>query len=415
MKAILVTAFVSYEPRLRLVKNALESLGVTCQVLTTDFDHRAKAHRTTIPLGFTALPTRPYASNISLARILSHRDFAKRAFAAIEKEKPDLLYVLVPPNSLADKAAHYKTRHSDVKLIIDVCDLWPEALPRPLLKKALFPAMALWRLMRDASIPKADLILTECDLFRQKASLKNAEIVYWCASDVGTVPAPHIRIDAVELAYLGSINNILDIERTERFVRDVAKEIPVRLHIIGVGERKEEFLAALNRAGAQVIDYGPIYEEAKKAEIFSRCRYGINIMRHGVLVGLSMKSIDYLKFGLPLINSLAGDTECIVREEGVGVNLTESTAHRVATESQSDLYEARARARALFESTFSLAAVRERMTLILNEFLAGGGELTLLTVGRAVKKVLFRLFKFEFRNFKQVRSYRKLQPDFQVG
>lgn len=138
-------------------------------------------------------------------------------------------------------------------------------------------------------------------------------------------------------------------------------------------------------------------------------------MRHGVLVGLSMKSIDYLKFGLPLINSLAGDTECIVREEGVGVNLTESTAHRVATESQSDLYEARARARALFESTFSLAAVRERMTLILNEFLSGGGELTLLTVGRAVKKVLFRLFKFEFRNFKQVRSYRKLQPDFQVG
>lgn len=415
MKAILVTAFVSYEPRLRLVKSTLESLGVTCQVLTTDFDHRAKAQRTTIPSGFTALATRPYASNISLARVLSHRNFARKVFGTIEKEKPDLLYVLVPPNSLADEAARYKVGHPHVKLIFDVCDLWPEALPRPLLKKALFPAMALWRLMRDASIPKADLILTECDLFQQKASLKNAETVYWCASDAGSVLAPRIKTDVVELAYLGSINNILDIGRTGQFVREVTKEIPVCLHIIGTGERKDEFLFALNRAGAQLIDYGPVYEEAKKAEIFSRCRYGINIMRHGVLVGLSMKTIDYLKFGLPLINSLAGDTERIVRDEGVGVNLTESTAHRVATESQLDLYEARARARALFESTFSLVAVRERMTLILNEFLSWGGELTLLTVGRAVKKVLFRLFKFDFRNVKQVRSYRKLQPDFQVN
>lgn len=374
MKAILVTAFVSYEPRLRLVKNALESLGVTCQVLTTDFDHRAKAHRTTIPAGFIALPTRPYASNISLSRILSHRDFSRKAFAAIEKEKPDLLYVLVPPNSLADKAAHYKARHPDVKLILDVCDLWPEALPRPILKKALFPAMAFWQALRDRSLAKADGVFTECDFFRDQLAFPKAETVYWATRDAGRPGTPDLSDEQMDLAYLGSINNILSIGACEELISQLALHIPVTVHVIGAGERKEAFLAALQKAGARVVDYGPLYDEEQKRAVFSRCRFGLNLLRPGVAVGLTMKSVDYLKAGLPLINNLPGDTARFVQRKGVGLNTPPATACDVLAMTRAELLAARTRARALFERFFSESAVIARVTSLLTQILTGGGK-----------------------------------------
>ena len=374
MKAVLVTAFMNYEARLSLAKEALEACGITRLVLTTDFDHMKKTRRASVPEGFNALCTRPYAKNISFSRILSHRDFARKAAQRIECLAPDVIYAVVPPNSLIKELAHYKTQHPNVKLIFDLCDLWPEALPRPLLKALFFPVFWAWRHLRDAYLPKADLVITECELFCQKAHLKNAKTVYWCAKDDGVFPAPNIKTDTVELAYLGSINHILDIERTARFVGEVARLRPVCVHVIGTGERKEDFLLALRKAGADVIDHGFLYDEAKKAQIFSHCRYGLNILKEGIAVGLSMKSIDYLKAGLPLINSLAGDTAHFVREARVGVNLSDGAPCRVLQESLPDLFAARKRARTLFETTFSVRAVKKKMTLILKEFLAGGLE-----------------------------------------
>lgn len=373
MKAILVTAFVSYEPRIRLVKSALESLGVTCQVLTTDFDHRAKAQRTTIPSGFTALATRPYASNISLARVLSHRNFARKVFGTIEKEKPDLLYVLVPPNSLADEAARYKARHPYVKLIFDVCDLWPEALPRPLLKKVLFPAMAFWQALRDRSLTKADGVFTECDFFREMLALPKAETVYWATHDAGRPGAPDLSDRHMDLAYLGSINNILSIDACVALISQLTPRIPVTVHVIGAGERKEVFLVALQKAGARVTDYGPLYDEGQKNAVFSRCRFGINLLRPGVAVGLTMKSVDYLKAGLPLINNLPGDTAHFVKLEGVGLNIPPATACDVLAMTCAELLEARIRSRALFERLFSENAVTERVTSLLTQILRRGG------------------------------------------
>lgn len=376
MKAVLVTAFMSYEARLFLAKEALEACGATCSGLTTDFDHMQKTRRTSVPEGFNALCTRPYAKNISLARVLSHRDFACRAVQRIQSLAPDVIYAIVPPNSLIKELAHYKTQNPNVKLVFDLCDLWPEALPRPLLKALFFPAFWAWRHLRDAYLPKADLVIAECDLFCQKAHLKNAKTVYWCAKDAGIILPPHITTDTVELAYLGSMNNILDIERTASFVGAVARMRPVCVHVIGTGERKEEFLLALRKAGADIVDHGILYDEAKKAQIFSHCRYGLNIMKEDIAIGLSMKSIDYLKAGLPLINSLDGDTAHFVRKARVGVNLSDGEPCCVLQESLPDLFDARKRARALFETTFSVQAVKAKMTSILKEFLAseGGGS-----------------------------------------
>ena len=97
--------------------------------------------------------------------------------------------------------------------------------------------------------------------------------------------------DEASLCYLGSINNIIDIEGIGKVVKDIAKRRKTTVHIIGDGEKKEQLCEALKAAGAEVVCYGAVFDEKEKIKIFSRCSYGINMMKKDICVGLTMKSI----------------------------------------------------------------------------------------------------------------------------
>ncbi len=108
--------------------------------------------------------------------------------------------------------------------------------------------------------------------------------------------------DKIALCYLGSINNIIDIPCIGEIIRKF--DLPVELHIIGDGEKREELCETARNAGAEVIFHGIIYDPKKKQAIFDRCHAGLNIMKSSVYVGLTMKSMDYFAASLPVINNI---------------------------------------------------------------------------------------------------------------
>ena len=59
----------------------------------------------------------------------SHVILSKNIYEQISKEKVDLLWILVPPNSFVKDAAKYKKNHPKVKIIFDLIDMWPETMP----------------------------------------------------------------------------------------------------------------------------------------------------------------------------------------------------------------------------------------------------------------------------------------------
>ena len=99
---------------------------------------------------------------------------------------------------------------------------------------------------------------------------------------------------------------------------------PITLHIIGDGESKDEMLNKLNQV-CKVIYHGPVYDIEKKKEIFSNCHAGLNLYKNGLYIGLTVKSIDYFNFGLPIINNIIGDTSEFVKRYNVGINVDEDT------------------------------------------------------------------------------------------
>ena len=114
---------------------------------------------------------------------------------------------------------------------------------------------------------------------------------------------------------------MIDIEAIQNIIERFRQEKKqVELRIIGDGEAREKLILAAEKAGAQVVYFGKVYNQQKKIELLGECDFGLNLMKEDVAVGLTIKSVDYLSMGIPIINSIKGDTMELVKRKEVGIN-----------------------------------------------------------------------------------------------
>ena len=321
----IINCFDTYEHRVDLLHDYFKSTGANVRVITSDYRHFEKCKRSDVKEDFEFVEAIPYTKNMSIDRLRSHGVLSKAIFKKIENENYDLLWVLVPPNSFVKDAARYKALHKETKLIFDLIDLWPETMPISKFKS--FPPFTFWKNLRDRYLDAADEIVTECNLYHEKLPKRiNRDKVHtiYLAREVREYnPQLNLPEDKIALCYLGSINNIIDIPTVHDLILDLRNIKPVIIHIVGDGEKRQELIDACNGAGAEVIYHGKIYAPSEKQKIFDSCHYGLNIMKDSVFVGLTMKSMDYFEYGLPIINNIYGDTWDVIERENLGINVND--------------------------------------------------------------------------------------------
>lgn len=329
MKVTIVCAFDTYFDRVKLIKKYYEEKGWEVLVMTSSFSHRKKAHIDS-DLADIQIQTHPYQKNLSIDRLYNHYDFANKVKKELEQIQPDCIYCLIPCNSLCKTMSEYKKEHK-CELIFDVIDLWPETMPISHFKSH-FP-FTLWKNMRDNYILDADWIYCECDLFKEKLHLNDCEkasTLYWSKEQMSLESNVQLSSDKIDFCYLGSINNIIDIPFIVSFLKECSLYKKVRLHIIGNGEMKQELIDECMKNGINVIDYKEVYDSHSKQEIFDQCHYALNVMKPSVVVGLTMKSLDYLCGSLPLINTIQKDTYNLVETNQLGYNVDSFNMKQVA-------------------------------------------------------------------------------------
>lgn len=334
-KALLISCFEEwYKDRLEPIIVLLNNRRYDTRCLLSDYNHISKKYSKRDNDICVYIHVPGYKRNISLQRIRSHIIFGKRVNEVINEYKPDLVYLVLPPNNIAKYCKKYKKSHPNTRLIIDIIDLWPESMPLGKLKNTL-PAK-IWRDWRNDAIRIADYLFTECGLYQEK--LKDviegakASTLYLYKEQTETESQLVMKIisekkmdDITRLAYLGSMNSIIDIQgicRVIKYLVDSGKTC--ELHAIGNGESKETFERAVRGIGCETHFYGPIFDEIEKIEILAPCDYALNMMVDDVSVGLTIKSIDYLSYGLPIINNIKGDTEYFVDHNNIGINYVEN-------------------------------------------------------------------------------------------
>lgn len=324
MNITIINCFDTYEQRMNLLIELFSDLGWNVLTIESDYLHSEKAKRKNRADSAVYINTYIYKKNLSLRRIYSHCLFASQTLKYLKdsKREVDILWVLLPPNSLAACALNYKKISSHTKIVFDIIDLWPEALPFS--KHKFYYIQKKWKEFRNKILIKADYVVSECNYYNNfipKECLSRSSTLYMAKEIKLEAIQNNLPQDYFSLCYLGSINNLIDYNSIKQVVEELSELKPVLVNIIGAGESKQYLLKSLSKV-CKIKDYGTIYDVSKKQQIFNSCHYGLNLMKADTCVGLTMKSVDYFAAGLPIISNIKGDTELFVRKYKLGINYT---------------------------------------------------------------------------------------------
>ena len=348
-----------YRPqRYWLMAKAFAAAGHEVTLVTSWWSHANKAPRrfvhgsepavgdTAPGDGFTVrfLQTPAYTKNISIRRFFSHiilaRNFARELnLAKSTGTVPDLLVVSSPTLGLARAA-----RKSGVPYIVDIMDDWPGTFERILPRWMLSPLAAIARRnclgARKVSVVArkyADLVVNlgyrgpvkrfyhGIEMGTDPDKVQSAECGVPGAK--GTVPREF------RLVYIGNIGRSYDLETVVRGVMRLADE-GVTLDIAGDGPdlaRIREIAGDCPREIAgdcpheitgvcpRAIRFHGYLGEAALVKLLADCDAGTVPMFADSEVGVPYKLADYVKAGLPVVNSLPGETEELLARYGAGV------------------------------------------------------------------------------------------------
>lgn len=359
--AYFISSTNHYNVRTAKFVNDYVKKGYDVIYVTSDFDHMTKKRYCFNEYkNSKQLHVISYKKNLSISRILSHLMFSYKTFYMLLACKPELVYVEVPNNSLVKSSAKYK-KINNAEIIVDVFDMWPESMPVKTKNMIVNWGFDIWRNFRNKNLKFADQIWIECDYYRELLSAQKInlpmETKYLKLKNAETSIEMKVSEEEIDLCYLGSINNIIDISLIEKIVSEFAKNKRTRIHIIGDGERKDEFLDILKKNSIEIIDHGKVYEIDKLQEIFDQCWFGINVLREDLAIGITMKSISYFRGGLPIINTVQGDTSRFVEECNIGINVdrhdVKSCVSRILNITKDDLACMKNNTRNLFEQKFA--------------------------------------------------------------
>ena len=369
MKVTIISCF-AITHRLEYIIQAMKELGHEVTVLTSDFNHRTKEKIREKNKEYIYIDTKKYNKNMSFQRIYSHYNFSKKVMKQLKIIKSDIIYAMIPPNFLVKHIIKYKDKNKNIKIIFDIIDLWPETLPNRNLKIVLAAVLKYWSNLRDKNLKKADYVVTECELYQKRLKdklPKNTQTLYLAEKYVGY--EDNINVNELDIAYLGSINNIIDIELIINILNELKKYKNIRFHVIGDGEKRIKLIEQLEEKKIPYKYYGKIYDDKIKASIFNKCCFGINVMKTTTCVGLTLKSIDYFKFGLPILNNIKEDTTNIVRQYNVGFNVNrdnlKETIKKLSTMEEKEFIQLKKNVSDMYQKEFEINILKNKVKSII--------------------------------------------------
>lgn len=329
--------------RFRFLSEYLAANGYQVDLITTSFQHWAKAQRDlqrvkedkyAFSLRFIEEPG--YKKNIDLRRIWSHHIAAKNLKKMLQQDgNYDLIYCEIPPNDVALVAAEF-AREKGIPFVVDVNDLWPEAM-RMVLDVPVISDILFYPFLRDAR-KVYDLcsgVVGTSDEYAARPFKHRREdipkITVYVGNELSVFDqGAEDHMDEVQkpegefwVTYAGTIGTSYDI-RTMVLAADVLKERGydnIHMKILGGGPLKEELeeLASTLKGNVDFVGYAP-YE--KMAAYLKKSDILVNSFVKKAPQSIVTKIGDYLAAGKPMINTCSSpEFRGKVETDGFGINI----------------------------------------------------------------------------------------------
>lgn len=358
--------------RSNMAFNYFEERGYNTKVLYSSFSHSLKKQRELSNEKFISLKTISYSSSLSINRIISYLIFTYKVFKFLGKNSFDIIYVNLPPNSIGLSVLLRKKSYS--KLIVDVIDLWPESIPynnNIITNSIIYILGIIPKMIRKKLLDVSDFCITESEYFLKELNLqkKNNSKVIYIKKFQTEPPIFEDLTENLSIIYLGNIGAIYDFESLFKIIKGIEKKRKVELHILGLGPLSDWLFKHLKSLKINFHYHGASFDESFKKNIISKCWFGFNGYKQNTEVALSYKSVDYLSYGVPLLNSAKEDTDRIVDTKRIGYNFNPDSLELVVNKLSkiciSDVIETKKKSYETFLNTFSGLSYMKDMDYVL--------------------------------------------------
>ena len=292
------------------------------EIITNDFNHDLKRHKDPLkhnwPFTITFLHEPGYKKNISMQRFKSHHAWGKTVSKYLaERKRPDVVYCAVPSLTAPYEAAKF-CEENNVRFIIDIQDLWPEAFQMvfnvPVLSTVVF---APFKRRADEIYKRADVICAVSQKYVDRALAVNKKCNKGHAVFLGTSletfdtdaksAEPSLKKsnrDELWLGYCGSLAASYDIPcviSALKILKDQGKKIP-KFVIMGDGARRAEFEKNALESDVDVVFLGSLPYDQMCAQLV-QCDMVVNPIVKGSAASIINKHGDYASSGLPVLNT----------------------------------------------------------------------------------------------------------------
>lgn len=306
------------------------------EIITSDFIHDKKLHKEKLnhkwPFKITFLHEPGYKKNISMTRFISHYHWGREVEKYIDaRNRPDVIYCAVPSLTAPFLTAKHCKKH-DIKFVIDVQDLWPEAFKMifnvPIISNIIFYP---FKFMANTIYKSADKIIAVSETYASRAMKVNKKCNRPLSVFLGTSLDTFdyysnykkiIKNNELWMGYCGSLSSSYDLTvvfDALKLLSNKGVKVPTFV-VMGSGEKKDEFEKYSNQLGVKTIftDRLPYHE---MCGVLSQCDIVVNPISHNAAQSIINKVGDYAASGTAVLNT----QECleyrnIVSKYKMGVN-----------------------------------------------------------------------------------------------
>jgi len=339
-KVLLITNYFHFisekeSNRYRILCEMLSKEDVELELITSKFYQRTKQFRRdldelkkTVPYKVTFIDEIGYSKNISFKRLLTSKIFARNVLRYIKSiAKPDVIYQVVPTLDVAYDISKFANKNN-IKLIIDIQDLWPEAY-KMAINIPIFSNLLFYPIKRKANAiySRADVICAVSKTYVERALSVNKKCTKGFPVFIGInlsffdecKKQNHFeKRNQLTIGYCGSLEKSYDI----KMVIDALAMIKDAPHflVIGDGSLRHEFEDYSKKKKVSATFTGYV-SYPKMVGLLCACDIVVNpILRESVATIIN-KHGDYAASGLPVLNTQNSDEyRGLVEKYNMGMN-----------------------------------------------------------------------------------------------
>lgn len=329
MKDILIIAHFTQVPgetgngRFHYIAENINKNKASVEVVTSSFSHRKKQKRKLndeqlkkLNYKLTLLEEPKYKKNVSLHRFYSHYILGKNLKKYLKlRKKPDVIYCAVPSLSVSKIAAEY-AKKNNIRFIIDIQDLWPEAF-KMVLNIPVISNLIFYPMQKSANniYTTADEIVAVSKTYLKRALEVNntckevhsiylgTDLAYFdkLALENKVNNKPHDEVWVVYIGTLGHSYDLINVIDGLKILKDEGIK-NIKFLVLGDGPLKHKFEKYAKENGVYShftgrLDYG------KMVGILKVCDIAVNPIKSGSAGSIINKVGDYAAAALPVLNT----------------------------------------------------------------------------------------------------------------